>query len=245
MRAEQVTMTTVQIERRHGPIPAYVARPEGAGPWPGVVVIHDAFGAGENLERHADWLASRGFYAVAPNLFSWNRKFACIRAVMKDVAARKGRSFDDIEATRAWLGAEPNCTGRIGVIGFCMGGAFSLLLAPGGQFAAAAPNYGQVPRDADSFFCGACPIVASFGGRDPVVRRSSAERLERALSLNGVTRDVKTYPHASHGFLDDHSKDKLPLPIVVAKILLRIGPDGDAAEDAKARIETFFHTHLR
>jgi carboxymethylenebutenolidase len=237
-------MTSVQIEGRHGAIPAYVARPAGAGPWPGVVVIHDAFGAGDNLERHANWLAAAGFYALAPNLFSWNRKFACIRAVMKDVAARQGRSFDDIEATRAWLGAQAHCTGRIGVIGFCMGGAFSLLLAPSGQYAAAAPNYGQVPKDADSFFRGACPIVASFGGRDPVVPRASAERLERALSANGIAHDVKIYPRASHGFLDDHSKDKLPLPIVVAKILLNVGPDTDAAEDAKSRIEAFFHTHL-
>jgi carboxymethylenebutenolidase len=238
-------MTTVQIEGRHGAIPAYVARPDVAGPSPGVVVIHDAFGAGDNLERHADWLASRGYHAVAPDLFYWNRKFACIRSVMRDAAARRGRSFDDIEAARAWLADQRDCTGRIGVIGFCMGGAFSMLLAPSGRYAAAAPNYGQVPKDADSFFSGSCPIVASFGGRDPVLPRASATKLESALSRNGVAHDVKTYPGASHGFLDDHSKDKLPLPIVVAKILLNIGPDGDASADAKSRIEAFFDTHLR
>jgi carboxymethylenebutenolidase len=156
---------------------------------------------------------------------------------MKDVAARQGRSFDDIEATRIWLDSQENCTGRIGIIGFCMGGAFSMLLAPLGKYAASAPNYGQVPKDADSFFQGSCPMVASFGKGDPVLPRASAQRLEQALLRNEIAHDVKTYPNASHGFLDDHSKDKLPLPIVIAKAIFKIGYDGAAADDAKSRIE--------
>src|SRR5271167_2934179 len=148
-------MADTEIKTTWGVMPAYVARPVGEGPWPGVVVIHDAFGAGENLQLHADWLADCGYLAVAPNLLYWSRKFTCLRAVIKDIAARRGRSFDEIEAARAWLQAQPDCTGRQGVIGFCMGGAFAMLLAPGGRYAAAAPNYGKVPNDADSYFAGA------------------------------------------------------------------------------------------
>ena len=237
-------MAEIEISTPSGPMPTYLAKPREVGPWPGVVVIHDAFGPGENLQRHADWLAGCGYLVAAPNLMHWGRKFTCLRSIMKDVAAREGRSFDDIEAMRLWLEAQGECTGRIGVIGFCMGGAFAMLLAPRGGYAAAAPNYGKVPVDADSYFAGACPIVGSFGGRDPTLGGAGG-KLERALVHNGIEHDVKIYPSASHGFLDDHACDPLPWPIVMAKTILNIGYDGPAAEDAKRRIEAFFNRHLR
>jgi carboxymethylenebutenolidase len=237
-------MAKIEITTPFGAMPAYVARAASAGPWPGVVVIHDAFGAGENVERHADWLASCGYLAVAPNLLHWGKKFTCLRAVMKDVAARQGRSFDDIEATRTWLKGQGDCTGRIGVIGFCMGGAFAMLLAPSGDYDAAAPNYGKVPEGADSYFAGACPVVGSFGRRDPTLPKAAA-KLEHALTLNGVVHDVKEYRDTSHGFMDDHAKDKLPLPLVIAKIVLNIGYHEPSAADAKQRIQAFFDKHLK
>ena len=237
-------MADVKIITPSGPMPAHVVQPSGEGPWPGVVVIHDAFGAGDNLKRHADWLAGCGYLVAAPNLLHWARKFTCLRAIMKDIAAREGRSFDDIEATREWLREQPGCNGQIGVIGFCMGGAFAMLLAPTGNYAAAAPNYGKVPVHADTYFADSCPIVGSFGGRDPTLRGAGG-KLERALAYNGIVHDVKVYPSASHGFLDDHSHDRLPWPIVVAKTVLNIGYEGAPAEDAKRRIEAFFDRHLK
>lgn len=225
-------------------MPAYIARPAGEGPWPGVVVIHDAYGAGENLWRHTDWLASCGYFVIAPNLLHWNKKFTCLRAVMRDIAARRGRSFDDIEAARCWLKGQADCTGRIGVMGFCMGGAIAMLLAPGGHYAAAAPNYGEVPKDAHTYFAGACPVVGSFGGRDPTLR-GAARKLERALTLNHIVHDVKEYPASSHGFLDDHSRDKLPWALVAIKAILRVGYHDPSAQDAKRRIRAFFDLHLR
>jgi carboxymethylenebutenolidase len=237
-------MSNINIETAMGAMPAYIGRPEAAGPWPGVVVIHDAYGAGQNLCRHADWLASCGYLAIAPDLLHWNTKFTCLRSVMRDLAARRGRSFDDIEAARAWLRGQADCTGRIGIIGFCMGGAFAMLLAPMGTYAAAAPNYGKVPKDADKYFAGACPVVGSFGRRDPTLR-GAAGKLERALNLNGIQHDVKEYPDTSHGFLDDHSIDKLPFALVMIKTLLRVGYHDPSAADAKRRIQSFFEVHLK
>ena len=238
-------MVDVAVQTEQGAIPTYVARPSGKGPWPGVVIIHDAYGPGGNLQRHADWLAACDYLAVAPDLYHrGGRKFACIRSAMRDIAARRGQTFDDIEATRAWLKAQPDCTGKIGVIGFCMGGALAMLLAPSGRYDAAAPNYGKVPTDADSYFAGACPVVGSFGRRDPTLP-GAAKKLERALMLNNIPHDVKEYAEASHGFLDDHSKDKLPLPLVIAKTILKVGYHGPSAEDAKRRIQAFFDAHLR
>jgi carboxymethylenebutenolidase len=233
-------MPDVRVPAPAADVPCYVAEPAGDGPVPGVVVIHDVYGMTADLRRQADWLAGEGFLAAAPDLFHWSRKPRCLWEVMKNLRARKGRVFDDVEAVRRWVAAQARCTGRTGVAGFCMGGDFALLMAAGHGFAVSNVNYGRVPKDVDRAVTGACPVVASYGAKDRALK-GAAGRLEHALGAAGVPHDVKEYPSAGHGFMNRHDK-----PIVnLLGPLVGLGYEPGAEADSRRRIAAFFDTHLR
>src|SRR6478752_7772397 len=177
----------------------YLAVPVGQGPFPGVVMIHEVFGLDDQTRRHADRLARAGYLTLAVDLYSDGGPRRCLVGTMKSMITGEGRVFADIAAARNWLKASPLCTGRTGVIGFCMGGGFALLAAHDG-FDAASVNYGRLPRDVETALRGSCPLVANYGARDRTLRGAAA-RLESALDSVGVEHDVKEFATAGHSFL--------------------------------------------
>lgn len=232
-------MPDTSYQAPSGELQAYVARPRASGPWPGVVVIQDSLGLSDDIREQADRLAAAGFLAFAPDLYS-GRGLRCVLATLKASRSGEGAAYEDIEAARRWLVGRDDCTGRVGVIGFCMGGGFALLSAPRYDFAAASVNYGEVPQDALDRLSGACPIVASYGRRDRTLA-GRAERLRGALSELGIPHDVKEYPDAGHSFLNRINVGPLLGPVVHVAGFSYHHP---SAEDAWERILTFFDRYL-
>lgn len=217
-----------------------VALPEGPGPHPGVVVIHEAFGLDRDIRSICDRFAGEGYAAIAPDLFSTGWTPRCMVRIFRDMG-REGPTPTRalLEVARDDLAAMPQVDGdRIAVIGFCMGGGFALAMAIGGGMRASSVNYGQVPAGAERLR-GACPVVGSYGGRDGSLR-GAATRLRENLTSLGIANDVKEYPEAGHGFINqaDHW---------MARFMVRFGAGyrEEEAEDSWSRILAFFAEHVR
>ena len=223
----------------------YLAVPEGQGPYPAVVMIHEVFGLDDQTRRHADRLARAGYLTLALDLFSDGGRRRCLVGTMRAMAARTGRPFLDIATARTWLATSELGNGKTGVIGFCMGGGFALLVARDG-FDAASVNYGRLPgKEQDDLveaLRGACPIVANYGGADKSLKGAAA-RLDSALGQLGIEHSVKEFPTAGHSFLNDEE-----LGPVLLRPLMRVmgvGPDPKSSPEAWQRIEDHFARYLK
>jgi carboxymethylenebutenolidase len=226
------------IPAPNGPVEGYLATPtaavSGEGPWPGVVVIHDVLGFNDDVRRIAARFATAGYVAIVPNLYARGGAIRCVRGIFKALSSGQGPAFEDIEAARRLIADRDDCTGRIGIVGFCMGGGFALLCAPRG-FQASAPYYGVMPKDL-AMLDGACPVVASLGGKDFTLRGAAAT-LEAALTERNIPHDVKEYPDAGHSFAN-----RIP-PAALVRVL-GFGYHHESSEDAWRRVLAFFGEHL-
>lgn len=239
MSAHPVTVVDVTVP----PVPGatdglrgVLAVPRGEGPWPGVVMVHEAFGVDDVMRRQVERMASAGYVVLMPDLYTRGR-LRCLVPTFRALASGRGRAWADIESARRHLAGRDDCTGEVGVLGFCMGGGFALVAASRG-FDVSSVNYGQLPRDLDAAVREACPVVASYGGRD-AASRGSAAKLEAALARHGIDHDVKEYPDAGHSFLNDAEVGPRPLRPLMRRVA-GAGPEPESAADAWRRIEDFF-----
>ena len=219
---------------------AVLGIPDGEGPWPAVVVMHEIFGIDEEMRKQVAHIAGMGYLALMPNLFTEGGMRRCVSATMRALSRGTGRAYADIESARQTLLADPRSTGRVGAIGFCMGGGFALMTADSG-FDAAAVNYGILPKDLDTALDGACPLVTSYGGRDGTLKNATA-KLDAVLTAKGIPHDSKEYPNAGHVFMND----KLNGPAIIRPLVrvMNFGPEPESAKDAWKRIAAFFDEHL-
>ncbi|WP_458318295.1 dienelactone hydrolase family protein [Mycolicibacterium brisbanense] len=223
-----------------GTLPGYLAVPTGEGPWPGVVVVQDVRGMTNDVRRISERLAGEGYLALAPDLYGRGFKPRCMIATIRAHFAGDGDAYDDIAAARSYLLDDPRCNGRIGLMGFCMGAGFVLQLSPRGLFDVAAAQYGLAPKNIDAL-TSSCPVVASYGAKDRIVKQGSAGALEAVLAKGSVDRDIKEYPNVGHSFMN---KLGIPAPFTIVETLAGFAYSAPEAEDAWQRTFAFFEKYL-
>lgn len=201
--------------------PMFVAHPSGAGPWPGIVVVHEGNGMSPQLLRITERLAGEGYAVAAPDIFfrsggSEAGDFAALMGALDPAEIRV-----DIAAAIARL-HELGST-KVGITGFCMGGGIAYLTAVDGpEVACAAAFYGGgIAQRLDS---PRCPVVLFFGGTDPYIPPADIAAVQNAFPAETIV-----YPDAGHGFMRDGSDDH----------------HAPSATDAWERLTAFFAAHLR
>ena len=243
MPGKEITIPTADDRM----MPAYFATPDGEakGPLPALLIIHEIFGLTPEIRRVADRMAERGYAALVPDLYHrGGAKLMCIVRALRDFKRGRGDAFQDLDTAAAWLDQAPSTSSeQVGVMGFCMGGGFALLMAVRRPFGAAAAWYGEVPKEAEAL-SGACPIVASYGARDRPLK-GHGERLQRHLQVVAPEHehDVKVYPEAGHAFAFPPD-----VSAVVQGLSRLVGMNAahvpEAADDAWSRVDSFFADHL-
>jgi carboxymethylenebutenolidase len=209
---------------------SYLALPDGTGPFPGVVVVHEAFGLNDNIRDICARFAGEGYAALGVDLFAGRSRAACMARMFAGMMAGNLEHYG-VPALKAALGQLAGRSevdaGRIGAIGFCLGGSIVLTWAcTDNRLTAIAPFYGMTPRPREATRR-LCPVVGSWPGRDLTTRAAGV--LETRLTAAGVPHDLKVYPGARHSFFNDQWRTY----------------DSAAAADSWRRVLAFFAEHVR
>jgi carboxymethylenebutenolidase len=183
--------------------------PSGNGPFPAIVVIHEWWGLNDWVKEQASKLSDQGYVTLAVDLYrgkvatTSDEAHEIMRGVPEDRAKR------DLHAAVAFLKSQPNVKGnRIGSIGWCMGGGYSLDVAlQEPDLAADVINYGHLATDPDAMKKINAPILGLFGGQDRGITPDDVHKFEAGMKQMGKKIDVKIYDDAGHAFENPNNKD--------------------------------------
>jgi carboxymethylenebutenolidase len=197
---------TVPSPEGNGTIRGYLVRPATvAGKAPGVLVVHENRGLNPYIEDVARRLGVEGYLAFAPDGLTSVGGYPGDDEKGAELFRKVDRQkmLEDFIAAAKWLKGRPDCTGKVGVVGFCFGGgvANSLAVRMGPDLAAAVPFYGGQPAAAEVARIKA-PLLLHYASLDTRVN-AGWPAYEAALKANGVTYTAFMYEGANHGFHND------------------------------------------
>jgi carboxymethylenebutenolidase len=222
-----VVYATVDGEEATG----YLARPKGVeGPLPGIIVIHEWWGLNDNIRSMADQLAGEGYQALAVDLYGGetgstpDEAMALMSASMEKTPALT----ENVKQAFAYLEGEGQ---KVGTIGWCFGGGWSLnaALALPDQVDATVIYYGRLVTDAEALEPLHMPIIGFFGAEDQGIPVDSVRAFEQALEALEKEAAIHIYDGADHAFANPSGRNYQAEP----------------ADDAWGKTLAFFETHLK
>ena len=245
MPGQDIQSETMQYPGHDGAmITAYFSRPAAAGSYPGVIVTPEAFGLVEHIKDVARRFAAEGYVAIAPELYT--REGApdpdnMDQVIQKMFATPDSRAVGDLDGAAVYLKAQANCNGKVGMIGFCSGGRYTLITACKSKNIDAAVDSagGFIIQDEhtetrpvspiDMIPTLSCPLMATFGEEDPNPSPGHADRIKEEMEKHGKSYESHMYPNAGHAFFADY----------------RPSYQEAAAKDMWQRVLVFYEKHLK
>jgi carboxymethylenebutenolidase len=232
-QAASAAELTVSYKSGDETVSGFYVAPEGKGPFPAVVVIQEWWGLNAWIKDQARALAKEGYAALAVDLYRGKVTDKQEEAHQLMMGTPPDRAARDLKAAYAWLQARADVKkDKVGAIGWCMGGRYSLELAtkePG--LAAVVAYYGAPPTDPAALAAIKAPVLGNYGGDDKGPAPDQVQAFEAAMKKAGKTVDVKIYPGAGHAFANVNNPWG--------------GYREAAAKDAWTRTTAFFAKHLK
>jgi len=205
--------------------------PQGAGPHPALVVIHEWWGLNDWVKQEAAGYAAKGYVTLAVDLY--RGKVAADPELAHELSRGlpQDQGVRDLTAAVAWLQSRKDVKpDRIGAVGWCMGGGYALQLAIASPaLRAVAINYGSLATDKAALGQIHAAVLGNFGGQDHGIPPDAVHAFEAAMLSLGKPVDAKIYPQAGHAFENPNNT---------------AGFRPDDAADALARIDSFLAANL-
>ncbi|MGB7437948.1 MAG: dienelactone hydrolase family protein [Candidatus Acidiferrum sp.] len=223
---------TVSYKSGNETVSGYLALPEARGKHPAIIVIHEFWGLNDWVKEQAQHFAELGYVALAVDLYRGKVGTTPDEAHILMRGLPDDRGMRDLQAAFTYLSSRPDVeANKIAVIGWCMGGGWSIKLAEDQpKLAAFVVNYGSLPTDSSIIARIKAPMLGNFGADDRGIPPEAIHAFESEMKSQGKTADIKIYEGAGHAFQNPNNKD---------------GYRKEATEDADKRIDSFFHKELQ
>lgn len=204
-RIKAVTNTSIPGQNGRPDVRAYVAAPQGSGPFPVVIMIHEFFGLNQSIVGKAQGLAEKGYLVVAPDTFRGSTTDWIPRAIYQVATTRPDQVNQDLDAVYAWIKSQPSAAvNQTGIVGFCYGGRASLTYSlHNDRLSATVIFYGSPIADPLVLRSLPGPVLGIFGGADNSISVEEVHAFEAALNQAGIPNQINIYAGQPHAFVKD------------------------------------------